>query len=90
MIYFIFPHDLVRGGVAFWGNQALTVGALLWLHCLHCSAVDMLKWGEGGTLKVWTVFGSAVVCCGEGWVNWGKVSVEKQNHQRMMRNKDHE
>lgn len=75
MIYFIFPHDLVRGGVAFWGNQALTVGALLWLCCLHCSAVDMFKRGE--TLKVWTVFGSAVGCCGEGRVNWGKDSVEK-------------
>lgn len=51
MIYFIFPHDLARGGVAFWGNQALTVGALLWLHCLHCSAVDMLKWEGGGVLS---------------------------------------
>lgn len=48
----------------------------------------VVEGGEDEALKVWTVFGAAVVCCGEGWVNWGKDSVEKQNQQRMMENKD--
>lgn len=59
MIYFIFPFDW---GL-FWGNQALTVGPVLWLSCLHSSAGDMLTLRRAETksraaLKVWTVFGS--------------------------------
>lgn len=60
------------------------MGPLLRLRCLHCSAVDMLR---RKVLKLWAVFGAAVVCCGEGRLNMGRDSVEKQNQQRMMENK---
>lgn len=75
MIYFIFPSDW---GL-FWGNQALTVGPVLWLGCLHSSAGDMLTLRRAETnsraaLKVWTVFGSETVCCGEGQVKQGEES----------------
>lgn len=57
MIYFIFPFDW---GL-FWGNQALTVGPVLWLSCLHSSTGDMLTLRRAETEsraapKVWTVF----------------------------------
>ncbi len=83
MIYFIFPFDW---GL-FWGNQALTVGPVLWLSCLHSSAGDMLTLRRAETkscaaLKVWTVFGSELACCGEGQVNQGKEKGKEQVGQR--------
>lgn len=79
MIYFIFPFDW---GL-FWGNQGLTVGPVLWLSCLHSSAGDMLtlrraEMKSRAALKVWTVFGSKLACCGEGQVNQGKERGQKQ------------
>lgn len=56
--------------MAFWGNQALTVGALLWLHCLHCSAVDMLKWGRGGDSQG---LDSIWICSGLLWRGTGQL-----------------
>lgn len=84
MIYFMFPFDW---GL-FWGNQALTVGPVLWLSCLHSSAGDMLTLRRAETksraaLKVWTVFASELACCSQGQVNQGLKEVGlKQVGQR--------
>lgn len=73
MIYFIFPFDWGLFG----GNQALTVGPVLWLSCLHCSSGDMLTLRRAETesyvaLRVSTVFRTICRICSLSWPDAGK------------------